>query len=553
MKKTITLAVILLFAFAVKGFSQITTYPYVQTGDLPIGWTVYQSIPLWSLETAVSNPAGIANDAAIVCNNFAYAPGPEGLIVSPSFNFSALTKPVLNFYVAYKSYATENDSLQVLVSLDNGATFINTPTPYRKAFNSVPSLATGASQTTSYNPSSPSQWRHETIDLSAYAGNSNIYIAFRGVCAYGNNLWIDNFIVNDADGYCQTSVTSAGTYNCSEAAVTFNTIGMLPDPLKVTQNDNPTGGVLSVTKYTNQRPPTNASPEILPNSTALNAGGTVTDPNVIYEDYWFTVTYTGNDLNGYANYNIKIDVSYFSDISKLYIMKRADMTASWECLNTSLAGSYLQASGLTTFCDFALAGDSNSQALPVELASFTAAVSGRHVNLNWSTAYEINNSGFDIERSADNSSWARIGYAEGNGNSNNTNSYSFTDINLNSGRYHYRLKQTDFNGNFEYFNLENEVNIGIPSEFSLSQNYPNPFNPSTSISFELPYDSRVSLKVFDMSGKEVAELVNEIQPAGYHTYKFNASALSSGVYFYRISADGNGKSFNATKKMMLVK
>jgi len=195
----------------------------------------------------------------------------------------------------------------------------------------------------------------------------------------------------------------------------------------------------------------------------------------------------------------------------------------------------------------------NSNLLPVELASFTSAVSGSNVNLNWSTVSETNNSGFEIEkrnaRSETLDVWTSVGNVAGNGTSNVSHNYSFTDRNVASGKYNYRLKQIDFNGNFEYFNLSNEVNVGTPENFSLSQNYPNPFNPGTSINFSLPTDSKVSLKIYDMSGKEVANLLNDVKTAGYYSINFNASSLSSGVYFYSISA-GN---FTATKRMMLVK
>jgi len=191
----------------------------------------------------------------------------------------------------------------------------------------------------------------------------------------------------------------------------------------------------------------------------------------------------------------------------------------------------------------------NNTVLPVELASFTSAISGNNVNLNWSTATETNNAGFDIERSVANGTWSKVGTVEGNGTTTSAHNYSFSDRNVATGTYNYRLKQIDFNGNFEYFNLSNEVNIGLPETFSLSQNYPNPFNPSTSINFSLPTDSKVSLKIYDMSGKEVANLLNEVKTAGYYSINFNASSLSSGIYFYSISA-GN---FTATKKMMLIK
>ena len=187
--------------------------------------------------------------------------------------------------------------------------------------------------------------------------------------------------------------------------------------------------------------------------------------------------------------------------------------------------------------------------LPVELNSFTYSAERNNVQLNWTTASELNNSGFDIERSSVSGQWTKIGYAAGHGTVNTTNNYSFTDRNLSSGNYNYRLKQTDFNGNYKYYNLNGEVNIGTPSEFSLSQNYPNPFNPSTKINYDLPYDSKVSIKIFDMSGREAATVVNEFKTAGYYTANLNASSLSSGVYFYTINADN----FSSTKKMILVK
>ncbi len=191
--------------------------------------------------------------------------------------------------------------------------------------------------------------------------------------------------------------------------------------------------------------------------------------------------------------------------------------------------------------------------LPVEMASFTSGISGRDVTLNWTTSSETNNSGFEIQRAFGKGQYLKISFVTGNGTSSIANSYSYIDKGLSSGNYNYRLKQSDFNGNFEYFNLSNEVVIGIPGKFDLSQNYPNPFNPSTKINFDVPVDSRVSINLFDMSGKEVASLTNEVKAAGYYTLEFNASELPSGIYFYRIIADGNGSSFISTKKMTLIK
>ena len=191
--------------------------------------------------------------------------------------------------------------------------------------------------------------------------------------------------------------------------------------------------------------------------------------------------------------------------------------------------------------------------LPVELSSFASAVNGRNVELNWTTTSETNNSGFDIERSnvkvQMSNEWIKVGNVAGNGTTTTGHSYSYTDRNLAAGNYNYRLKQTDFNGNFEYFNLSNEVVIGIPTKFELSQNYPNPFNPTTNLEFGISELGFVSLKVYDASGKEVATLVNEMKSPGYYSVQFDGSILSSGIYFYTISS-GN---FTATKKMTLLK
>ena len=93
------------------------------------------------------------------------------------------------------------------------------------------------------------------------------------------------------------------------------------------------------------------------------------------------------------------------------------------------------------------------------------------------------------------------------------------------------------------------VNNEVPSSFDLKQNFPNPFNPTTNINFSLPKSGFVTLKVYDMIGKEVATLVNEVKTAGNYIVGFNAANLPSGAYFYRLESN----SFVDTKKMMLIK
>ena len=196
-----------------------------------------------------------------------------------------------------------------------------------------------------------------------------------------------------------------------------------------------------------------------------------------------------------------------------------------------------------------LNGDDN---IPVELASFEASVNGTNVSLNWSTATETNNQGFSIERSSG-SEFETIGYVAGFGTTTESKYYSYTDKGVNSGTYTYRLKQIDFDGTFAYSKVV-EVEVLAPAVFALDQNYPNPFNPSTAINFRLAVDSKVSMKVFNVLGQEVANLLNGNFVAGSHQVNFDASSLNSGVYLYRIEASGiDGTNFVDVKKMTLTK
>ena len=186
--------------------------------------------------------------------------------------------------------------------------------------------------------------------------------------------------------------------------------------------------------------------------------------------------------------------------------------------------------------------------VPVELTSFSANVENNLVTLNWSTATELNNSGFEIERKSQNTEWNRIGFVAGSGTTTESRSYSFVDNSLPVGSYTYRLKQIDYDGTFEYSNTV-EVVTSIPVQYSLDQNYPNPFNPSTKIRFTIPEASVVSLKVFNAIGEEVATLVNEVYESGTNEIVFNASNLTSGIYFVRMEAG----SFVSTRKITLLK
>lgn len=201
--------------------------------------------------------------------------------------------------------------------------------------------------------------------------------------------------------------------------------------------------------------------------------------------------------------------------------------------------------------------------LPVVLKSFSAKAEDNKVELNWATATELNNYGFEIERHSPSLSgyptqevknWERVGFVAGAGNSNSPVEYSFTDNSLNGcGDIQYRLKQVDINGKVKYYDAV-KVTIARPKEFKLAQNSPNPFNPTTSIKFQLPENVRVSIKIYDMLGREVATLVNEDKQAGSYIVYWNGrdnqnQMVASGIYLYSLQA-GN---FVETRKMNFMK
>jgi hypothetical protein len=197
-------------------------------------------------------------------------------------------------------------------------------------------------------------------------------------------------------------------------------------------------------------------------------------------------------------------------------------------------------------------------ALPVELSAFSGFTAAEWVELKWTTATEKNNAGFDIERSAKptgnaTATWSKVGFVKGNGTTTAQNSYVYNDHTA-MGKVTYRLKQIDYNGNTEYSRTI-DVDAGVPKSYDLKQNYPNPFNPATTISYAVPTPSRVTIKVYDILGREIATLVNDQKEAGRYVVAFSGSRYASGVYFYRLTASptSGGSSFTETKKMVMVK
>lgn len=271
---------------------------------------------------------------------------------------------------------------------------------------------------------------------------------------------------------------------------------------------------------------------------------------------WNLVVPTWEMASGSTVHNLFIKnnyahVSYYSDG---YVV--LDIT---DPLNPTLAGQYdtpdmwgcypYLPSGITICSDMdnGLYVLQFNGTIPVELTSFSASVNENNVTLNWETATEKNNQGFEIQRKSG-KDFITIGFIQGFGTTTEPKNYSYQDKELDNGVYEYRLKQIDYDGTFEYSEVV-EAEVSVINSFALNQNYPNPFNPATRINFSIPTSDFVNLSIYNMVGEKVGELVNENLSAGEYDVSFDANGLPSGIYIARLS----GGNFNKTIKMTLLK
>jgi hypothetical protein len=277
-------------------------------------------------------------------------------------------------------------------------------------------------------------------------------------------------------------------------------------------------------------------------------------------------TFFGNDITNDADtypnfFGTSAAAPHAAAIAALMLEVNGSLTPAQIYTNMKAGTVDMGTPGFDNGSGYGLINATDISPLPVELSSFNVSAGVDNIYLTWTTATEVNNYGFEIERKmekidgSESSStseitrWDKIGFVEGHGNSNSPKYYSFDDNTLeSSGKYSYRLKQIDIDGTFEYSDVI-EANLSAPNTFTLDQNYPNPFNPITSISYSLPTDGHVTLTIYDVLGKEVALLANGFKTAGSYTSSFDATKLSSGMYFYTIKTG----QFVDTKKMLLMK
>lgn len=422
----------------------------------------------------------------------------------------------------------------------------------------------------------------------------------------GNGLpaQVNNFTINNNNGLSLTnSVAVSGTFTLTNGNINTgsNTLTLGTGTSATGSLDRTSGTIIGNFKrwFANSTvenvlfpvgTASNYRPANISFTTAPSSGGTITasfkaaNPgttglpitdegatieNIGNDGYWALTTADG--FNG-GTYNLDLTADGFAGVSnytELHLLKRSNSESNWsvEGTHSVCTGNnscpIIHRTGLTTFSEFGV-GSTSTNPLPVELTAFSVECQGQNTVLKWTTATEVNNYGFEIERALTSSTarqpsnekskiWEKIGFVEGNGTNYFTNSYCFIDKNPPTGEIYYRLKQIDTEGESSYSNAVAVVfNKVIPQRFLLSQNYPNPFNPVTNINYSLPVAAVVDLRVFDILGKEITVIVdNELQNEGVYNLKFDAGKhkLSSGIYFYRIKAG----EFSDVKKLILSK
>ena len=278
---------------------------------------------------------------------------------------------------------------------------------------------------------------------------------------------------------------------------------------------------------------------------SLNAGGTGAASFTWQEDTWQQAVVVVDVDNDVAEF-------WFGDSDPLTMIYSWQWTlgSNGVAIPLSIDGNDIFGAAATDemYIDNYYFGDAMPPIIPVELTSFTGICNNGVVELNWKTATEVNNQGFEIQRKAETNEYMTIGFVQGFGTTTEPRNYSYTDNTVETGSYTYRLKQVDFDGTFAY-SPEVEVDVTAPLTFNLEQNYPNPFNPSTNIRYSVPEAGNITLAVYNVVGEEVAVLANGYTEAGSFNVTFDASNLPSGVYLYKLQSANSVQ----TKKMLLLK
>lgn len=465
------------------------------------------------------NPAGLQGPS-IYANTLSglISVNDSFLLRSPLMDFTGISKPMLNFYVAAGNIDNNNDVLQIMVSTDGGNTF-GSPV-YFKSGTTTPKLQTRPKISYPFVPSAGDDWRHEIVDLSSYSGKSNVMIQFKVISKKGNNVWLNNIkiLAQDPANYTAVKVASAPTVVTGPLGSKVNFVTLsVPDSMRIEGSNTMTG-----------------IPVFDVNTSSTNNDGKILTPNMAFPRLW-TAAYSGNtDIR--ATYDISLDVTGVpgvnpGNLDSLYILKRADESGPWQALTTTRVGNVLTATSLTDFSDFAVGYYSN--AVPVTVLSFSGKQMGGSVELSWNTSQEANILSYDIEK-WNGGDWVKIGTRQSSRFSMQ-NSYSFEDINPSNGINLYRLRINSEIGSIAYSDIA-KVMVSISGN-RVYQNVPNPFRNYTIIRYDLEKSAHIKIVVYDISGRKVSVLENSVRSAGNYQVRWDAGNVLPGTYFYKVMVD----------------
>lgn len=521
----------------------ITTLPYRLPFGILTAWTPINNTPTVLWKTSIPGspvqtlPSGVVTtQGLLMMDNMLASTGANAKVQSPVFSFAGVTRPILHFNVACAPHTTtgKDDTLQVLVSTDGGYSY---NALYTKSSQlSSPSLGTVAAQSATYAPGNALDWRHESVDLSAYAGNPYVLIAFQGKTGTGNNVYIANIIVSNPASISTQSVSSPTTYSSGITTVNFfSSIGA-------------TGGELSISRYSGY-PSSTASPVYATNAAATTGNSNVFTPTNVWDNWW-TITYSGigtGNLAASAQYYLQLDITGVGGMAQpdnLYIMKRSENNGSWTALSTIRSTNTLFAGPLSGFSDFTIGSQPAYNTLPVTWLDLTAKKYAEDIMVKWSTASEINNDHFVVERSNNGYDFYQIAEVKAAQNSNSKTDYTYLDENIpaNVKVIYYRIKQIDKEGTTSSSKV---VSVELGNELNSITVFPNPFN--NNIELTLPEKSKdIRMVITDLSGRKVYE--NTLNNSGSHTISFNGlDIIENGFYLITVYADGNSQTFKMTK------
>ncbi len=500
-----------------------SSFPYFQDFTNTDDWTTSGSAEFQfvdhinnaGIDYNVSNPAGDKNKAALAFTYNSY--GENFYLRTPLLNFTSVSKPLLNFYVAAGFFDnTYYDQLQVVVSVDGGVTFDALPL-YNKSNITNSKLVTVSPPTgLFYVPNAPSNWRHEIVDLSKYAGLPNVMVAFKVTSGGANNVWIDNVeIVNQVPSlYTSVNVTTAGqtVTGAHNTSVKFNTI-VAQDTVRIEGND--------------ATPPNKNNFDI--NTSNTSPDGSIETPDFVFDRY-FTIAYSGNSITR-ASYDISLDITGLPglfDANKLYILKRSDQTDAWVALTTTKVGNILKASGLTNFSDFAIG--LHGSPVPVTVVSINGHQQNNIIQLKWTTSQEVNIDKYEVQR-WDGKDWAALGSVASQKIAMQ-NQYTFEDNMPLQGMNLYRLRITSEIGSVVYSDI---AKVQFESSGNrVYQNVPNPFRNQTVIRLDIAKQALVKVLVYNTAGKQIAVLDNSNRQPGTYLLKWNTGNIPAGTYFYKV-------------------